>query len=344
MYGGERGTELVDTLHELALTLLRKGNRAAAEPLFREAIDLSQRMPKRSAKVEVDALLNLARLVDRFDRKPAEAAVLYQDALRRARELYPPTHPDIGICLGELSRALREAGQLDEAESAATEAVSVLNATFGPRHRESIIATQRLAGIVGMKGRTADAERMFRATLDNGNSVLGVGHPIVLSVIGDYADFLETQGRYADALRIADSGLTAARRRFGEQDVYVARSLARRGRLYATMNDLRHAEEDFRRVLAIRERLHPPEHWRVAEAKVDLGGLLARARKYEEAEPLLLDASRSLEKATDAPESEKVGAIRALVVLYESSGRPEDADRYRALVPSTSTALRATNR
>ena len=42
------------------------------------------------------------------------------------------------------------------------------------------------------------------------------------------------------------------------------------------------AERNFRRALAIRERMHPAGHWRIAEARVALGRCLVRAGRFAE--------------------------------------------------------------
>jgi hypothetical protein len=84
-------------------------------------------------------------------------------------------------------------------------------------------------------------------------------------------------------------------------------------------------------MLAIREKIHPAGHWRIAEAKAGLGHCLLRARRFDEAEPLLREGYEGLRASKEAAPEDARTARTHLVELYESWGRPEQAARYRAV-------------
>jgi tetratricopeptide (TPR) repeat protein/predicted Ser/Thr protein kinase len=305
-HGGER--ELVKTMHELALAYLRQGNAAAGEPLFREAVELARRMPPTSADLQIASLVNLARLRHRFERKPHEAQALFVEALGIARRVYPMGHPDIATCLSELAAAVRDTGNLADAETYAAEAVAMYGRLYGPLHREVIVATHRLGGIVGKRGRDAEAERLFRQALTAGRDSLGDSHPSTLAVQEDLAALFKAQGRIAEASALLESAVVATRRAYGENDVYVARAWAALGQLHAAGGDRARAERELRRALDVRRRIHPAGHWRIAEAETALGALLVEAGRHEEAEALLAAAVAALdggERAREKAAAEK---------------------------------------
>jgi tetratricopeptide (TPR) repeat protein/predicted Ser/Thr protein kinase len=306
------GAELIETLHELALARLRGGNAPAGEPLFREAVELGRRLPGASADLRVKGLVNLARLRLRFERKPAEAELLYREALDLARRWYPSGHPDIAVCLSELAGVLRERGTLEEAEARATEALAMLQSLYGPDHREVIVATQRLAGVLADRGRTADADRLHRQALATSQSALGDGHPLTLGAQSDLAAFLQGQGELDEAGRLRTAGLEAARRAYGEKDVYVARAWAALGEFHAATGDATRAEGELRRALEIRRQLHAPGDRRIADAQTSLAVVLIDLDRPAEAEALLVEAVTMLERQPETNRREREAAARHL--------------------------------
>ena len=81
----------------------------------------------------------------------------------------------------------------------------------------------------------------------------------------------------------------------------------------------------------MRERM-PEGHWRIALADSKLGACLVALRRYEEAEPLLLDGYDGVEAKLGGGDSRTVQTVEHLVELYEAWSRPESAARYRAIL------------
>lgn len=79
---------------------------------------------------------------------------------------------------------------------------------------------------------------------------------------------------------------------------------------------------------ALTENL-PTGHWRVFDARSVLGSALLAQGRTDEAEPLLLAAPAVLADRTDAASKYTRQAIERVVELYERTGRPERASRWR---------------
>jgi serine/threonine-protein kinase len=311
-HGGERGTEIVETMHELALAHLRQGNAAAGEPLFREAVDLARQLPAASADLRVRALVNLARLRHRFERKPKEAQALYAEALAVARRWFPAGHPDVATCLSEFAAALRDSGELGAAEKLASESLAMWQALHGPEHREVIVATQRLAGILADRGNATEALRLLRQGLATSRSSLGEGHPLALTAQAELAAFLQKTGKREEAGELLESAVEIARRTFGEKDVYVARAWAALGEFHAATGDYARAELELRQAVDVRRQIHAPGHWRIGEAETALGAVLSDLGRHEEAETLLVSAVATLERDGEGRARERAVAERHL--------------------------------
>ena len=93
------------------------------------------------------------------------------------------------------------------------------------------------------------------------------------------------------------------------------------------------AEALLRETLDIREKTQP-DAWGTFNTMSQLGGALLGQKKYAEAEPLLLRGYEGLSRRKSAipPEARDrlPEAIDRLVELYEATGRPDDAKKWKA--------------
>lgn len=295
--------ETMSTLQELALALHRQGDFKNAETFFREAVDEGRQVPDQTP-AKVIGLLHLARLIHRFDRDPARAEPIYREALTAARALYPNDHPDVATCLGELARDVRDLGRLDEAEALAREGLAMFRRLYGTPHREVILTTRTLADVLREQEKTGEAESLSREALAAAESLFSEAHPMTLGARGALATVLEQQRRYDEALTLREKGLAAARKAFGENNVFVAIALTGLGQHGLAAGRIEDGVVYLQRALAIRQRLHDEGHWRVDDARVQLGRALGRAGRLAEAEPLLRDGYAGLRRSRGAQAKE----------------------------------------
>src|SRR5439155_20309113 len=92
------------------------------------------------------------------------------------------------------------------------------------------------------------------------------------------------------------------------------------------------AEPVLRECLALREKTQPDD-WITFHNRSLLGGALLAQKKPAEAEPLLLQGYEGLkQREAKIPAASKVRvaeALERLVQLYEATGRPEEAAKWR---------------
>src|SRR5439155_6240616 len=91
----------------------------------------------------------------------------------------------------------------------------------------------------------------------------------------------------------------------------------------------REGEKILREAVRIRVQSLPADHYWVAMANSSLGECFTIQKKYAEAEPLLLRSYESLRLSQGADNPRTRLALRRLIAMYESSGKPEQAARYR---------------
>ena len=74
-----------------------------------------------------------------------------------------------------------------------------------------------------------------------------------------------------------------------------------------------------------------PDHLRIFRSRSHLGACLVKLRRYREAEEPLLSGYAGLKATLGDQHVETQKAVGRLIELYESWGKPEKADPYRAL-------------
>ena len=91
------------------------------------------------------------------------------------------------------------------------------------------------------------------------------------------------------------------------------------------------AEPLFRDAVAKAERALPADFWFTAVLRDGWGRCLTTLGRYDEAEVQLLKSHEVLKARMDEDPGHAISAIEALIDLYESSGRPDTATKYRSM-------------
>jgi hypothetical protein len=103
--------------------------------------------------------------------------------------------------------------------------------------------------------------------------------------------------------------------------------------IYSQLGKAADAEKLLRQAVQIRASNMPVTHFLRAMTEGALGEFLSRQNDFPEAEPLLLGSYESL-KASQAANSPRTRlALQRLANLYEAWNNPDQAARYRALLP-----------
>jgi serine/threonine protein kinase len=326
---GASASELMSGLHQLGLLVHFQGDAVRAERLFREAVAVGRRIPGPSPE-KVTSLLRHAELVAVFDRAPAKAEPLLREALAMARTIYSRDHQEVATCLGELAHNLLRLGRPAEAEPVAREGAAMVRRLYGDRHHETLQASLDLARVLRAERKLNEAEQLLRAALPQSRSLLGEGNPTTIVTARGLATVLEEQSRFREALDVRRDELARTAKALGEHDVFVATGLAGLGQHGLVRNRFDLAETYFTQALDLRRRIHPPEHWRIDEARGQLGVARLRAGRLPEAEADLRAAHEGLRAHRGPTANESVMVRARLVELYERWNRPEQARQYRS--------------
>jgi hypothetical protein len=92
------------------------------------------------------------------------------------------------------------------------------------------------------------------------------------------------------------------------------------------------AERWLREALRLRTAALPPGHWLLASTRSGLGEVLTGARRFREAEALLLPAEQQLSAELSHKNEPVQDVWHRLIALYRAWGKPADAAKWEARV------------
>lgn len=153
---------------------------------------------------------------------------------------------------------------------------------------------------------------------------------------------LYEQGKYAEAVPMAEESLRLAETAFGPEHPKVATSLNNLALLFVAQEKFAEAERLYRRALSINEKTLGTNRTEVAANLNNLAELCQKQGRYTEAEQLLLRALAIREKAGPPDNPALATNLNNLAWLYDTQGKYAEAERlYRRALAIDEKALGA---
>jgi CHAT domain-containing protein/tetratricopeptide (TPR) repeat protein len=184
-----------------------------------------------------------------------------------------------------------------------------------------------LAALYRDQGRFADAEPLYKRSLEIREKTLGPDHPDIAASLNTLANLYQSQSRYDDAAPLYKRALAIYLKAFGSNHRDVATTLGNLANLYLNQGRYADAEPLFKQSLAIKEKALGPNHSDVATALNNLASLYGKQGRYADAEPLFKQSLAIKEKALGPDHADVAKALSNLAMLYKDQGRLPDAER-----------------
>ena len=363
--------DIATTLEQLGIVLEAQGDYDAAEANLREALTMRRQTDGAAAlpiASVLTALANVRRSQNAFD----EAKQLLEQALAIQLDHLGPDHGDMGTTYVQLGRVHQDRGDLVAAEDALSTALTIRQAALGDDHLDVATSMLSLSSVLRQQRRADEAQPLIEEALALRERVLGAEHPLSLSAtyelaglarnLGDYERSIEltrylidmdrqvlgpthpyignnlielaiTQSQmqaHTDAVATYVEALAFLRTHHPEQHLDISSALTGLGFNHMLAGDAQTGEPFLREALALRQETLGSDSWRTGVAMSALGECLMAQGRHAEAEPLLVEGYDVLVAAKGPTGS----ALRRLIALYEQTGRPDEAARYKALAES----------
>ncbi len=195
-----------------------------------------------------------------------------------------------------------------------------------PRAASLLDSLGRLLFRAGTPEALVAAERLFRAGLDRRERALGADHADVASSLATLSTLLDYQGRWQEAVPLAERAVAIRAQALGERRPATASSLRQLGLLHFRLGDYAAAGAPLKRSLAIYQGLGAGYEARVADGHNNLG-------EYERVQDRLAAAEAHFRSGLEgarahlaAADAIRLGLENNLAGLFKDLGRLDEAE------------------
>jgi tetratricopeptide (TPR) repeat protein len=320
-----KNANTANSLNELASLLHDKGDYDGAEPLYRRALAIREKVLGVQHPSTATSLNNLAALLYyKGDYDGAEP--LYRRALAIREKVLGAQHPDTANSLNNLAELLRNKGDYDSAEPLYRRALAIKEKVLGAQHPNTATSLNNLALLLENKGDYDGAEPLYRRALAIREKVLGAQHPDTAKSLNNLAGLLEDKGDYNGAEPLYRRALAIHEKVLGAQHPLTAISLDNLASLLSNKGDYGGAKPLYRRALAIHEKVLGAQHPDTATSLNNLAELLRNKGDYDSAEPLYRRALAIREKVLGAQHPDTATSLNNLAALLYFKGDYDGAE------------------
>src|SRR5215469_4787824 len=154
---------------------------------------------------------------------------------------------------------------------------------LGPRHPESLAASDHLASAFLAAGRAAEALPWFQRVLTDRTAQLGSEHPATIGFEMQFGRALLAAGRPREAATVLDRAFRANEKIRGPDDLETLDALDALAEACLTANETADAVRLSQQALAERERIQGPAEQQTLDSCQKLGDAYLQAKKFKEA-------------------------------------------------------------
>jgi CHAT domain-containing protein/tetratricopeptide (TPR) repeat protein len=246
--------DLATSMNNLADLHRDKSDLAAAEPLFRDALEMRRRLFTGDHANTALGLNNLATLY-LAQGKLTAAEPLFRDALDMYRRLYKEDHPHVAGSLNNLAALYLAQGNSTAAEPLYEAALDMFKRLFKGDHPRVAGGLNNLAALYRIQGKLAAAGPLFRDALEMRRRLFTGDHPDTAESLNNLAALYCVQDNPTAAGPLFRDALEMRRRLFTGDHPATAQSLSNLAALYRIQGKLAAAEPLYREALDMFKRL-----------------------------------------------------------------------------------------
>jgi tetratricopeptide (TPR) repeat protein len=241
-----------------------------------------------------------------------------------------PNDPYLASLLFSVANVYRLNSRADEAIAIYNRALAIRERAYGPDD----IRVGQVLNMIGITyndhGYYAEAEQAFKRSI----AIAEISHKPgeITAGLSTLAEAYARQGRYADAVSLAERAVAERMRVAKADDQDIPIQLEQLGSCYHELGRDAEAEPMLNRALAMEQKLlqkfgaSPATETRVASAMQTLATLHRDRRRYEEAEKLYLGALNLLQNRRSPDDPGLTTPLTGLGALYRKQGKYAEAE------------------
>jgi tetratricopeptide (TPR) repeat protein len=279
------------SMNQLAHVLEDRGDYAAAEAIYRDALTRVPRDSKRQSEYRLTLIGNLGRTLQKQGRLE-EAEPLCRESAQGLGKL---RGDDDALSLDSLSTLgvlLDKQGRAAEAEALLRRVLQARLRTQGQDHPDTLAAGSNLANVLIRQGNLNEADALLRDAVALTRRVCGENHSMTITAINSYARVQQLLGRLDEAEALLRESLEKSRRALDDDNPVTLTVMNNLAALLKGRGKVDEAIELYREALDRHRRGLGAEHPNTILSMNNLGQALSAKGRHAEAEPLFAEVFR----------------------------------------------------
>ena len=276
-----------------------------AEQAHDEAHKMRTRLAGRRPTAERSESLQSIALLREEQGKWVEAGGFYQRALEMRRAVLGEDHAEIPELIFGLANVTRRLGDLPESELLFREALGVCEAVYGPEHVNTGHCADNLGIVIN----------------DRGLELRNAG------------DSEQAAIKFDEAEAFYQRAIDNRTKNYGPRHPATAQSINNLGTLERDRGNNQRALELLNQAKDICVEAYGEDHPEVAARQINIGWVLEKMDRREEAEGAFLDCWRIRQSVLGDEHYLTLTAVNAIVKLYDEWDKPAKAAEWRARLP-----------
>ncbi len=232
----------------------------------------------------------------------------------------------------------RMLGELKAAEPHLELAFQIRQEHLGVAHPDTLSSVDHLAWLRSGQGRNKEAAELLEEAMSACRRSLGDDNVIMLGLANALGCAYLDTGRYGDAEQLYRKGIPAALRVLGEKNEVSLFMVGNLGQTYERQGRYDEAEHQFLEMLRLRDGFWDDENVWTLRYKSFLAGVYIKQKRYDEAERLYLEILPMQRRLLGDEHWMTLRSVNNVIELYESWGKPEKAEQWRAKLPDAEPA------
>lgn len=328
---GDANPATIKAKSNLAALLSRNDKQEEATKLYREVVE-SYRKTGDKTEPYAAALTNLAGVL-RKQQKFEEADPYAREAVAVMEQVSSPDPKRLITAESNLAKLLIEESQFDESRKLFEKVLTQIDTVYGESSQRAMEPLTDLSALASITGDSARAISLLQRVVDIGNKALPADSPDVTTAISNLANAYRENKQYDKALALYTDVVERQKRIHGEISKETADALDDIA-LMAREQGQAAAEDTFKKVIEIREKLSSQDPAALGTSLNNLAKLYRDQGKFDEAEKLFQRALVVRERTFGPKDASVAATLRNYAVLLRKKGDKGKADELDARAES----------
>ncbi|TAL68556.1 MAG: tetratricopeptide repeat protein [Bacteroidetes bacterium] len=316
---------LAAIINNMATYYNDRGNYKDAEPLYKEALEMTRRIFKTDHPDLARSINNLAYFYNiRGNYKDAEP--LYKEALEMYRRIFKGDNPNLAQSINNMAMFFDGRGDYKLAEPLFKESLEMRRRIFKGDNPDLAQSINNMAYFYNSRGDYKQADPLYKEALGIYRRIFKGDHPDLANSISNMAMFYDGTGEYEQAESLFKEALDMRRRIFKGDHPDLAKNINNIATFYYDRGNYKDAETFYIEAFEMRRRIFKTDHPDLANSINNMAAFYNDRGNFKDAETLYkeaLEMNRRIFK-TDHPDLAR--SINNMAYFYNDRGRYVDAE------------------